>query len=350
VREAELVGVEFPPEELPVGSFNFRRAGHVDLGRFEEQGPEGWRMLPLLRDWTGRQTGGPPTGVLVRTFRRGPGGPGTRLELTGALNVRMRPRLGLPEALPALASGPVAATAVDAVLTVDLLGRPVPVRVAGRARLFPTIIERPTFFLVLDYEMLFAALNVDQAGLARPGEAWFLRPQEPGFVDLLGEAPFRLEAAVGVEPLTARLLNDPLAAGTRDVLVLTALAAAMLALFGLVLAARSALASERTVLAEYEALGVPPMTLARSIQLRLLALSLFGVAAGFLGSLVAVRLVGAFVAVTGTASRPLPPIEPELAWRAGGLLLGAVGLAGAAAGAVVAARALREAAARRLRA
>jgi hypothetical protein len=350
VRGTELVGVEFPADELPVGSFAFNRPGRIDLGRFEQRRPGGWQSLPLLGDWTGRRTDGARSGVRPRFFPGGPVTRGVRLRIRGALNVLMRPTLDLPDALPALASGPAASAAVDGVLTVDLLGRSVPVRAAGRAQLFPTIVERPSLFLVLDYDSLFAVLNVDRPGLARPTEAWFFRPQAPGFADGLGEAPFRLETAVGVEPLTKRLLDDPLAAGTRGVLVLAAFAAAALALVGLVLAARSALTSERAVMAEYEALGVPPATLARGTQLRLLALSLFGVAAAFLGSVLAVGLVGAFVAVTGTASRPLPPIEPILAWRVGLVLLVAVGVGGAVASALLAGRALRETAARRLRA
>jgi ABC-type antimicrobial peptide transport system permease subunit len=153
-----------------------------------------------------------------------------------------------------------------------------------------------------------------------------------------------------VENLTARLLSDPLAAGTRDVLGIAAIAAAALGVFGLALMTRSTLSSERLLFAEYEALGVPPGTLVRSTQVRLLALSIVGVAAGFLGGLLAARLIGAFVAVTGTAGEPLPPIEPVLAWGAGLVVLGVVAAAGLATAALLARREFREVAARRLRA
>jgi hypothetical protein len=255
----------------------------------------------------------------------------------------------LPRVLPGLVSGSLAARAVDGIVTLDVLGRQVPVRVAARARLFPTIVGTPASFVVVDYDALFAALNADRPGSATPSEAWFFRPQKPDFADRLTNAPFRLDEAVGVEPLVERLSTDPLAAGIRSLLRLTALVAGALGAFGLVLATRSTLASERPVFGEYSALGVPPTTLARSTQLRLVTLSLLGVAAGLLGGLLALRLIGAFVAVAGTAARPLPPIEPVVAWGEAAALLAAVlggGLVGVTA---VAGRELREVAARRLR-
>jgi hypothetical protein len=153
-----------------------------------------------------------------------------------------------------------------------------------------------------------------------------------------------------VRPLTARLVNDPLGAGARDVLLVASAVAALLALLGLALASRWTLGAERLLLAEYEALGVPPRTIARSLQLRLLVLSAVGVAAAFLGAFVAVRLVGAAVAVTGEGGVPLPPIEPVVAWRLGIVLAGAVGLAAFVAARLLASKAMRETAAVRLRA
>jgi hypothetical protein len=143
-------------------------------------------------------------------------------------------------------------------VTLNLRGKQLLVRIVGRARLFPTITARPSSFLVLDYDTLFAVMNADQPGLALPTEAWFFDPQSPGFAANLGRPPFRLRRLVGAAPIEARLHGDPLAAGTRSVLAVAALVAAALALIGLLLAARSALASERLQLAEYEALGVPP--------------------------------------------------------------------------------------------
>jgi hypothetical protein len=234
-------------------------------------------------------------------------------------------------------------------VTLDLLDKQIPLRVVGSARLFPTIVRRSSSFVVLDYDTLFAALNADEPGLAAPSEAWFFRPQ-PAFGARLAGPAFRFEQAVGVQPLQASLLSDPLAAGARAVLGVAALVAAALCLAALVLAVRSALVSERLLLAEYEALGVPPLSLRRAAQLRLAALSLLGIGAGLLGAFVSVRLITAFVVVTGTASRPLPPIEPVVPWATVASIVAAIGVAAMAASALLAGRALRETAARRLRA
>jgi hypothetical protein len=350
LRGSQLVGVEFLPTLYLLGR-TFDLQAYVDLGRFEEKRPGGWSPLPALGDWTA--AAGDEGGYLVPDAPFPAGSPvahGVEFDLNGTNFPLIRPSVPLPPALPALASGPVAAQAVDRVATLDLEGNELAVRVVGTARLFPTVVERPSSFVVLDYDTLFAALNADRPGTAVPSEAWFFEPQEPRFRDRLDGPQFRLRRAVGARALEARLLDDPLARGTRDVLGAAALAAAALALLGLVLAARSTLTSERLLLAEYEALGVPPRVLARSTQVRLVALSLVGVVAGFAGALLAVRLVGAFVAVTGSARRPLPPIAPHVAATAGTIVLVAVAAAGLAAVALLAARAFRETAARRLRA
>jgi predicted lysophospholipase L1 biosynthesis ABC-type transport system permease subunit len=155
---------------------------------------------------------------------------------------------------------------------------------------------------------------------------------------------------VGVAPLQARSLDDPLAAGTREVLGVAAWLAVLLGVASLVIATRSVLSSERALLAEYEALGVPPRTLARSTQLSLVLLAALGVAAGCVGALLAVRLVGAFVAVTATATQPLLPIQTVVAWAAGSTALGAIATGSLVAVTVLARRTMREPPTRRLRA
>src|SRR5204862_4146462 len=107
-----------------------------------------------------------------------------------------------------------------------------------------------------------------------------------------GRAP--TSATLTVTRLQSRLWNDPLAAGTRTILGVTGILAAVLGLVGLILATRSALGSERAVLAEYEALGVSPSALRRTAQVRLLVLSGIGIAAGVAGGFLGVRLIGSF--------------------------------------------------------
>jgi hypothetical protein len=345
LRGAQLVGVQYEPTYTPI-SFKYDPKGVVDLGPFEQLGPDGWEPLPTIGGWSPTTSPDGRTGVLYAArFRNAPVAAGTRFELSGTFQPLVHPPSGLPAPLagfqtgpvPALAGGPVADQAVDGLLTAVVAGKALPVRVIGRAQLFPTVVERPHDFLVLDFDTLFATLNADQPGLAVPGERWFF-----------GGAPaFAPLTAARVE---SRLRDDPLAAGTRTVLGVTGVLAAALGLIGLVLATRSALGSERVVLGEYEALGVSPAALRRTVQLRLLVLSALGIAAGVAGGVLGVRLIGAFVAVTGTARRPLPPIVAVVDWVAVVAVVAALVAAALAAAALVAGRALREPAARRLRA
>jgi hypothetical protein len=340
VRGGQIVGVAFQPTYVPL-DFKYEPAGYIELGPLEQLVGGRWSRLPSLAKWT---TSTAPTGTAGLLVAQGSG---IRFDLLGTLRPLIHPRFGLPDArsgfvagdVPALVSGSLAERAVDGLLVLDLEGIQLPVHVVGRARLFPTVADRPSSFLVFDYDRLFATLNADQPGRVVPSEALFFDKQRPDFAHVLGVSQLIREAE-----------TDPLAAGMRDVLAITGVVAAVLGLLGLGLATRSALGSERLQLAEYEALGVPPTSLRRSAQLRLFALSAFGVVAALLGALLSGRLISAFVAVTGTAERPLPPITAVVDWPTLAAVVIALGLAGAAAALLLTRRALRDAPARRLRA
>ncbi|HEY3184081.1 MAG TPA: hypothetical protein VGJ77_14665 [Gaiellaceae bacterium] len=342
---AQLVGIEFASTS---GSptFQYDPRGYLELGPLEQLARGAWTPLPPLGSWREAQAADGATGYLAAwDFTHAPVERGIRFDFNGTLRALIHPKLGLPApppgfevgAVPALAGPPAAAQAVDGTVTLDVAGRQLPVRIVGRARLFPTVLERPSRFLVLDYDTLFAALNGDRPGTALPNEAWFFTRRPAA-------------ATVDARALERRLRADPLAAGTESVLGLAGVLAAALALVGLVLASRAALADDRLALAEYEALGVQPRSLRRSAQLRLVAVSALGIGAGVLGAWATVRVVGALVAVAGTARRPLPPIVAAIAWPQAAAVLVAVGAAGVGAAAFLTARALRAPAARRLRA
>jgi hypothetical protein len=337
-RGAQLVGLEPIPtvSPEPVGAY-------VELARLQQLRAGSWEPVSL-RGW---EAADPHESLAARGFLtswRTTGAPvsrALRFDLNQTSLPLLRPALRLPEALPALASGPVAASAVDGVVGVQLRGLDLKLRVVGTARRFPSMVDRPSRFVVVDYDTLFAALNADRPGLAPPNEAWLFTPSPP-------RAP--IDRVVGAARLEARSLGDPLAAGTREVLGVAAWLAAVLGVASLLIATRSALTSERALLAEYETLGVPPRTLARSTQLSLVLLAALGIAAGAVGALLALRLVGAFVAVTATASRPLLPIQTVVAWAAAATLLGAITIASVATVALLAGRTLREPPTARLRA
>lgn len=346
LRGAELVGLGYEATKTPI-SFKYDPEGIVDLGPIEEHTGAGWAALGSLAAWNATTL---PTGtaglVYAQRFRGAPVARGLRFEVNGTRRPLIHPAAGLPTplpgfstgALPALVAPRVAAQASGGLLTLVVAGKQLPVRVAATARLFPTIVDRQSSFLVFDYDTLFAALNADQPGIATPTESWFFGGRAPPHPTL------------DVRRRDQMLRNDPLAAGTRTVLAATAAIAALLALIGLALAARTATTSERPVLAEYEALGAPPSSLRGAAQLRLLLLSTVGIAAGALAALVGTRLIAALVAVTANAGRPLPPIVTVVPWAADAVVIAAVSIAALVAAALIVRGVLRGPPARRLRA
>lgn len=359
---AELVGIDFPVASVSSPDYVPADEGTILLGALEQKVDGVWSAVTSFEEWTAPVvTGGRSAFVNAETL--GPSAPvdrASRFFLNGSPSLLLHPALQVPQSggeeqerryvLPALISSGLSGRVVDQRLSLELLGEQFRIKVVGEGELFPTVTDDSANFLVLDYQALFATLNHDDPGNAPPSEAWFFESQPPPFRTALTAPPFRVSTALNVDQVADKLQDDPLAAGTSRLLIWGALVAAVLAFVGLLLATRSALESERQVFAEYEALGVPPETLARSVQLRLILLSLFGLTSAVLGAVLAVRLVSAFVAVTGTAGRPLPPIEPAIAWQAGVLLLVVVAGSLVAAAMLLAARALRETTARRLRA
>lgn len=355
---AQLVAVELAPVGVRI-DFKYDPKGFAELGPVEQLSAGRWSALGSLAGWRAAVSTDQGSGILTpASFVRGaPVEHGVRYDYNGTFQPLIHPKLGLPSALPgfrmgavpALASDEVASHAVDGLITLDVPGKQIPVRIVGTARLFPTIVQRPSSFVVLDYDTLFAALNGDEPGLALPGEAWFFHPR-PDFAAALDRAPFRVERSVAADTLERRLLADPLAAGTRSVLGAAALVASLLAVAGLILATRSALGTERLQIAEYEALGVPPRSLRRSARVRIAALAGAGLAAGVAGAFAGLRLIGGFVAVTGTGTAPLPPIAASAAWPAVAATVAVVAAAAVVSASMLASRALREPPARRLRA
>jgi hypothetical protein len=346
LRGARLVVLDYEATQVPI-SFKYDPEGSIDLGPIEERRGGGWAALPTIGGWTPTTSPDGTSGVLFpKQFSRAPVRRGVRFEVNGTRLPLVHAPSGLPDPLsgfqsgpvPALAGGPVAAQAVDRLVTLVVAGKLVPLSIVGRADLFPSVVDRPHDFVVVDYDTLFAALNADQPGIVTPTEAWSFQQQRP------------TEATLGVTSLERQLRNDPLAAGTRSVLVVAGVIAVVLAFVGLLLATRTMLSSERLVFAEYEALGIAPTLLRRTAQLRVVVLSALGLLGGVLGGLASVRLVGAFVAVTGSASRPLPPIVATVAWAAAAVVLVALLVAVVVSVGVVAGRSLRLPAARRLRA
>jgi hypothetical protein len=350
-RGAELVGVEFVPTTIPPG-FDYDNAGYADIGRLSQRRGRRWVTASSLAGFVPAQPTEGLAGILnPRGFPDGPDRRGHRFTYNGTRAPMIRPQLELPGALPALLGPLPASRVVDGLVSVSLTGPGVTIALkpAATSTLFPTAIDHPSSFAVVDYDALFALLNRDRPGTAEPSEAWFFHRQRPGFLAHLSAAPFRLQRAASLDSTRYQLLHDPLGEGTQQLLAVTAVVAAALAALGLFLAAGSALNAERVVFAEYEALGVSPRTLARSARLRLAIASLTGLIAGLGGGLASLTLIARLVAVSGTATTPLPPIQPIADWLLALYVILAVGGAAVLAVWALATRSMAASAGQRLR-
>jgi hypothetical protein len=148
---------------------------------------------------------------------------------------------------------------------------------------------------------------------------------------------------------TGILLGDPLATGVLLALWTAAVAAALLAAFGVVVDSRATAVQRQRELAVLHTLGTTPPALARALVVEQATLAGLGVAAGAVAGLAVAAAMGTSLVLTPIGEVPVPPplltVSPPLvAAPTFGLLLVAVAL-----GALVARRARREVAAGALR-
>ncbi|MFF0479905.1 FtsX-like permease family protein [Streptomyces sp. NPDC004435] len=171
---------------------------------------------------------------------------------------------------------------------------------------------------------------------------WWLTP-EPGRADAVAQA---LRAAADDEPgeivvrdaIAEGLLGDPLGAGPHTALMAVAAAAVALAAVGFAVGAAGSVRERAAEFAVLRALGAPRRRLARLLAAEQGLLIGVGLLVGVaLGTLLA-RVVVPLVVLTGSATRPVPPVLVELPLGEVALLLAGVA---ALPLAVVAAIALR---------
>jgi hypothetical protein len=350
LRGSEVVGVDLNPPVPGLGQTGYW--GTVWLGAVEQLRGARWSAIGSLANWTTFADAFGNSGVVGDVaIVGGPVRSAVRYDRKGTTLSLLRPQLHLPAAIPALASPAVAASAVGGQTRLFFFGvaAPLRVRIVGTASLFPTI-TGSSRFIVVDYDTAFAALNTLFPGIAPPSEAWFFDAQPRTFAKRLARSPFRLDRLVSVAQLRQTFLSDPLASGARSVLLALALVAAGMGLLGMIVAIGASLRDESAMFAEYEALGIRPSVLARSTALRFAALSTAGLAAGIGGGFLAVRLIGALVAVTGSGSVPIPPIQTVVDWPAVTALLAGIGAVAITASLLLAQRAFGRPVSERLRA
>jgi hypothetical protein len=295
------------------------------LGPLEQRARGGdWTPVDDMRSWIVAEGRFGFEGEIRPTAR------GIRAELPEADVPMLRPPYPVSDAVPAIVSPPLARLAVEGRLTVLAHGREVPITVIGTSPLLPTVTRRPDRFVLADYDSVVAYVSTQRPGAAAPTELWFSGRAPPGT---------NSRAAA-----TARARRDALATGAGTVLAVTAALACLLATTGLLLAAGSALRSERGELAGWQALGAGPSALARVVRLRVVALYLAGTVAAIAGAALALRLVVALVAVTAGGGTPLPPIALTIDWPATVALIAVTGAVAAIVAATVARATLRRAA------
>jgi hypothetical protein len=313
LRGAKIVG-------FTLSSLLTPRAVVLDMAPLEQRGSDGWAVLDDFHDWQmpfGRF--GDVGRVVPTTYERGPVPSGVIVDVPESDVPLVRSGYEVPDAIPAVASEPLAALAVDRQLTAMVRGRPLPIRVVAVSERLPTVTRRPDRFLLVDYDTLLAVVTAQRPGEAIANEAWFAGPPPRG------RAPYPEATIVTRAGTTAAARRDALASGAGTTLAVTAVLAGALAAAGLLLAAASLLRAERAELAGWRALGAGPAALARMKRLRVLALYAAGALAAVAGAALALRLVVALVAVTAGGGDPLPPIEIRIDWAASAALIAATG-------------------------
>jgi hypothetical protein len=231
------------------------------------------------------------------------------------------PRVVVTQGLGALAGG------VGGTLPLLIGGEPVPVRVGAVVDRIPGTTGDA---VVADLDALTTAVNTSAPGSAPVSELWLdIADGQQRRVDTaLEERPFTPLEKRSRAALEADARRDPLGHGTLLALAAAALAALVLAVWGLVLAIRTDLRDDRGDLVDLEAQGATPSFLRRVVATRAGVVAGMGVLAGVVAGALLAVLVTRVVSVTARSDQPEPPlvttVDPLV------LLLGGVAFGAAA--------------------
>ncbi len=216
-------------------------------------------------------------------------------------------------ALPVIVSPDLAATAAadgSLDLHVGAEGR-IPLRVVGVATGAPTVVAARPRFMIVPLDPFLVALGSATPGAGQPNEMW-LRVDDPerlaGVRTALGDAPFRFADVSARSDFVAERAGDPLSQGIVWALVLAAIAGLVLAVGGLILGTVTDLRDERGELADLEAQGVTPSTLALARPRSDGWLAGGGALAGVVVGVVLTVFVTAALSLTAEGQLPIPPL------------------------------------------
>jgi hypothetical protein len=230
--------------------------------------------------------------------------------------------------VPVLASRRLGAVAGDDHrLSVLVNGEPLSLRVASVASRFPGVSSSSTSsdFLVADRDTLISSLNAAGPGAGFVNEIW-VDGQGAHARERLGRElrrpPFEVLAFDSRPARVQALSGDPIARASTVLLRLTAVAALVLALLGLLVAAASDVRDDAKELFELEAQGMTPPELRRHIRARSALTLTAGLAGGALLGLAFTLVVVRLVELSAVTTLPEPPLVLSIDWPvvlAGGL-------------------------------
>jgi hypothetical protein len=251
------------------------------------------------------------------------------LSLSSQVQSYVRPRQPTDgHDVPVLASRSLAAVAgEDRRLRVAVNGEPLSLRIASVASRFPGVStsSRSSDFLVADRDTLISALNAAGPGAGFVNEIW-VDGQGAHARERLGRElrrpPFEVLAFDSRPARVQALSGDPIARASTVLLRLTAVAALVLALLGLLVAAASDVRDDAKELFELEAQGMTPPELRRHIRARAALTLTAGLAGGALLGLAFTLVVVRLVELSAVTTLPEPPLVLSIDWPvvlAGGL-------------------------------
>ena len=154
------------------------------------------------------------------------------------------------------------------------------------------------------------AVDTGSPGAAPLNELWLAVAdgKEAQVASTLSQRPFAVLEKRSRSALEEDARRDPLGHGTLLALGAAALAALVLAVWGLVLAIRADLRDDRGELVDLEAQGATPSLLRRVVTARATIVAVVGVLGGIVGGVLLSRLVTRVVSVTARATTPEPPL------------------------------------------
>jgi hypothetical protein len=229
-----------------------------------------------------------------------------------------------------------AAGGVGAELTLTVNRSPVRCRIVDVLPSFPTVSGR---FAIVDRSALQRLVDVIEPGTGQPGELWI---DLGGSDSRLDSAVFERLTTTDRSALATRLRTDPVTRSALALLLGVSALTMVLALAMLISFAISERHDERAVSLSWEAEGVTPARLRRSLLWRSVATVVPAVPVGVVCGVLLSELTARLLAVTASGAVPTPPLVAGSGawWGVASAVLCVV--AALAVLAVVAARAWRE--------